>query len=239
MQHRLWSLCKGLKVKIKFQGKTERDWVIVEIAGEDQTAALRLLDQEIGLAPTFDKIGKFSLLRGRIIDSGKNSTELHVDVGVFSPKIYDAMIPLKSLQTQLLDGKKLPLKSIIELFCLHDYIPFSIKIVTDLNTNEKMWKAELSEKQLSFFTNWINSSVDRLIVVGITRHDVENAVEASKHRRDIIQIESIGFLEHIIECKLGTNALGLIPKLGPYLSSASLKPFLPPKIKRIIDRPSL
>lgn len=237
IEHRLLSLCQGLRVKVGFQGITERNWVKVEITGEDQTVALRLLDREIGLAPAFpDKVRKFSVLRGKVIDSGKNALELRVDVGVFSPMVYDATISLQSLQAQLADGKKLPLKRLIELFCLYDYFPLSVKIVGSLNTDKGVWRAELSEMQLSLFGEWIRSSVDRLIVLGAPLRDIEHAVEASEHHRDIMKIESLGLLEHAIQCKLGTDAVGLMPKLGPYLKAAHLVPFSPRKIKQIIDR---
>jgi len=238
MEQRLSSLCEGLRVKVRLQGRTERNWVEVEVTGEDQTAALRLLDREIGLTPVFpNKVRKFSVLRGRIIDSGKSPTELRVDVGVFSPKVYDATISLQSLQAQLADGKKLPLKRLVELFCLYDHIPLSIKIIGSLNTYEGVWKAELSETQLSMLTDWVNSSVDRLMVFGATLQDVERAIEAAKHHRDVIKVESLGLLEHAIECRLGTDAAGLIPKLGPYLRAVSLAPFSPRRIKQLIDRP--
>jgi len=240
MEKRLLSLCQGLRVKVRFQGKTERNWVKVEVTGEDQTIALRLLDREIGLAPVSpDNVEKFSVLRGRRIHSGKSATELRVDVGVFSIKAYDAMVSLQSLQAQLADGKKLPLERIIELFCLYDYIPLIIKVVSDLNANERVWRAELSETQLSLFTDWMRSSVDRLIVLGAKLRDVERAIEVSKHARDIVKIESLGLLEHAIECKLGTDAAGLIPKLGPHLIVANLAPFSPRKIRQIIGRSSL
>lgn len=240
VERKLSSICQGLRVKARFQGRTERNWVEVEIAGEDQTAALGLLDREIGLAPVSpENVRKFSVLRGRIVGSGKSATELRVDVGVFSPRVCDAIISLQRLQAQLADGKKLPLQRLIELFCLHDYFPLSIKIVSNLNVDERVWKAELSKMQLSLFTVWIRSSVDRLIVLGATLQDVERAIGSSKHRRDIIKIESLGLLEHAIQCKLGTDATGLIPKLGPYLKEAHLAPFSPRKIRRIMDRPFL
>jgi len=228
----LSSLCQGLRVKVRFKDKTERDWVEVEITGEDQTAALRLLDREIGLAPSSqEKVTKFSVLRGRVINSERSTAGLRVDVGVFSPMVYDAVISLQSLQSQLTDGKRLPLKRIIELFSLRSYFPLSVKIVDSLGINERAWRAELSETQLSLFMEWIRSSVDRLVVLGAPLPDVKHAIEASNHHRDIIKIESLGLLEHAVECKLGTDSVGLMPKLGPYLRLASLTPFNPRKIK--------
>jgi len=228
----LSSLCKGLKVKIKVQGKTTRDWIQIEVRGEDESVALRLLDREIGLAPvSADNVGKFSALRGQVMGSDKSTTELRVDIGVLSPRACDTFIPLQRLQAQLADGKNLQLQRLIKLFCLYDFTPLHIKIVADLNAEKGLWEAELSETQLSQFYGWIRSSLDRLIVLGASHEEVEEAVERSKHLRDVLQIETLGLLEHAIPCKLGTDAVGLMPKLGPYLHHAFFAPFSPRKIK--------
>ncbi|NIU38915.1 DUF2110 family protein, partial [Candidatus Bathyarchaeota archaeon] len=126
------SLCKGLKVELRVVGETNRGWVQIEVSGEDEVAALHFLDREMGLAPvSLDNLKKFSVIRGRVVFSGKSKKELRVDIGVFSPETYDAVIPLQRLQAQLADGKKLPLQRLVELFCLYDNLPLKVKIVQD------------------------------------------------------------------------------------------------------------
>jgi len=186
-----------------------------------------------------DKLKKFSVIRGRVVFSGKNKNELCVDVGVFSPETYDAVVPLQTLQAQVADGMKLPLQRLIEPFCLYDNLPLKVKIVSSVDAQKKLVEAELSEAQLSQITYWIRSSLDRLLVLGASISDVERAVRASKHFRDVVKIERLGLLEQVILCKLGTDAAGLIPKLGHLLSSAILAPFCPRKIRQLIDRPFL
>jgi len=235
------SLCKNLKAQVRIKGKTVQEWVQAEVTGEDEAVALRLLDKEIGLALTHvDKVEKFSLLRGRIVDSFKTLTELRLDVGVFAPNVVYATIPLQRLQAQLADGKKLPLQSLIELYCLHDNMPLSVQIVdVELSRERKAFEAELSENQLSLFTSWLRSSLDRLMVLGARLQDVERAVKTTKHLRDVIKIESLGLLEHALLCKLGTDAVGLIPAIGPFLPSATCATFSPRKTLRIVNRPFL
>jgi len=237
----LKSLCKGLKVQIKVKGKIAQEWVQAEVNGEDESVALQLLKSEFGLAPNnAENIERFSVLRGRIVDSEKTEAELHVDVGVFAPKVIYAKIPLQSLQAQLADGKKLPLQRLTELFCLLDYVPLHVKIVdTDWHGENEAFLAELSERQLAVFTDWLRSSLDRLVILGAQHSDVERAVEASRHFRDVVRIESLGWLEHAIVCKLGTDAVGLIPAIGRILRTATLAPFSPRKIRQIVDRPFL
>ncbi len=234
------SLCKGLKVKLRVVGETNRGWVQIEVSGEDEVAALHFLDREMGLAPvSLDNLKKFSVIRGRVVFSGKSKKELRVDIGVFSPETYDAVIPLQRLQAQLADGKKLPLQRLVELFCLYDNLPLKVKIVQDVDAQKNWIEAELSEAQLSQITSWIRSSFDRLVVLGAFFSDVERAVKTSRHLRDVIKIESLGMLEHVVLCKLGTDAVGLIPKLGRFLPDAVFVPFSPRKIRQLIDRPFL
>jgi hypothetical protein len=233
----LSSLCKGLKVRLKISGKTSRGWTQIEVSGEDETAALHLIDREIELAPiSVDKLKKFSTIRGRVVFSGKSKTELCVDIGVFSPETYDAVVPLQKLQAQIADGIKVPLQRLIKLFCLYDNLPLKVKLTSSVDPQKKLVEAELSEAQLSQITHWIRSQLDRLIVLGAPFSHVEHAVGTSGHFRDVIKIEPLGLLEQTVLCKLGTDAAGLIPKLGRFLPNAVLAPFCPRKIGQLIDR---
>jgi len=236
----LSSLCKGLKVRLRIVGKTGRGWIQTEVSGEDETAVLHFIDREIGLAPiSVGKLKKFCVIRGRVVFSGKSRNELCVDVGVFSPETYDAVVPLQRLQAQLADGVKLPLQRLIELFCLYDNLPLKVKIAGSVDAQKKMVEAELAEAQLSQIMYWLRSHLDRLLVLGAPLSDVEHAVRASGHFRDVVKIETLGLLEQAVLCKLGTDAVGLMPKLGRLLPDAVLAPFCPRKIREFIDRPFL
>ena len=229
------SLCRGLRVRLEVVGKTDRGWIKIEVSGEDESAALNLLERDMGLAPTFiDKLKKISVVRGRIFSSGESEDELHVDIGVFSPQTCDAVIPLESLQAQLADGKKLSLPQLTELFCFCDNMPVSVKVVANIDIKSKHVEAELSEAQLAQIARWIRSSLDRLVVLGTPLSKVKRAIRASKHARDIIRIEPLGLLEHAVLCKLGTDAKGILPKLGSLLSDATLEPFSSRKIRGLI-----
>jgi len=237
-QTKLASLCKDLKVEARVVGKTSRGWVQVELTGEDERVAMEFLDREIGVASvSIDKVKRFSTVKGKVIFAGEKEQELLVDIGVYSPRVYDVTIPLERLQAQLADGKKLPLKRLIELFCLYDYMPLHVKITRDVKSEHEKVEAELAETQLSKLIQWINSSLDRLIVLGATLSQVKHAIKVSGHNRDIIRVETLGLLEHAVVCNLGTDAIGLTPKLGPHLYTATLAPFTPRKIQKTINRP--
>ena len=221
----------GLQVQLSFAGTTNRGWIQLEVSGEDKTAALSLLNREIGLAPvTLDDLKKFSVVKGKVIFPNRNAYELHVDLGVFSPETCDAVLSKKMLCTQLSDGKEVSLGELVELFCLCDNMPLEVKIAEDVKQGNNYVEAVLSEAQFSLFSRWVRCRFDRLIIFGSLFSDVERAVKLSRHFRDIIRIESLGVLEQIVLCKLGTDAVGLIPNLGRYLKSAVLVPFSPKKI---------
>jgi hypothetical protein len=48
----------------------------------------------------------------------------------------------------------------------------------------------------------------------------------------------LGVLEQVVLCKLGTDAVGLIPTLGRYFKSAVLVPFSPKKILEVVGSQS-
>jgi hypothetical protein len=109
-----------------------------------------------------------------------------------------------------------------------------LKLSEDVDMRSETIKAQLSEMQLSLFHKWIRFRFDRLIILGSIFPDVERAVKLSRHSRDIIKIESLGVLEQVVLCKLGTDAVGLIPNLGRYLKSSVLVPFSPKKIVAVL-----
>jgi len=164
---------------------------------------------------------------------------LRVDIGVYSPHVCDAVIPLEQLRAQLADGKKLSLQQLTELFCLCTHTPLCVKIAQDAKPENEQVKAELSSSQISKFNEWISSNLDRLIVLGATKQQLEHAIKISGHSRDIIRTETLGMLEHAVVCKLGTDAMGLTPKLGPHLYTATLASFSPQKILKTVYRPFL
>jgi len=233
----LSSLLGALRVKTRVTGTTNRNWIQIDIIGEDEAVALKILDKEIGLAPTSAKnVSRFSVFRGKIVGSLESDIWLHVDIGVVEPKVLEAAVSLKHLQAQLCDGKKLPLQRIIEVFCLFDFAPLRIRITSDLKIEEGFWEAELAESQLSVFSEWLESNLDRLIVLGAGRSEVEVAADRAHHMRDVIGTETLGPYEHAVLCKLGTQAVGLIPRLGPYLHAANLAPLSPRRIKQLLEK---
>ena len=229
IENSLVAAFEGLDVKVEILGSSVNGWVQVSVSGEDEAIAKSYIAKEIGVCPTsIDNLKEAPEIKGYILKIGKNPDTLTIDVGVFEPKIILATIPLASLQAQL-DCGKIDLKKIAELYGLSDGLPLNIK-VTDLNSNEGNIQAELSTEQSEKFKNWKESLLDRLIVLGSTLGDVEKTLERTRLNRDVIGVESLGLFEHVLTCKLGTDATGLISKIGRYMRNSKLIVFNPKKI---------
>jgi hypothetical protein len=228
----LKSTLEGLEVEAKTCGATGRGWIQVSISGQDASVALNYLEGRIGLVPAgLENISRFSTVKGRIVGLEKGGNELRVDIGVFFPTTYDAVIPLACLQAQLADGRSVSLQKIVELFGLCDDLPFTVKI--DAIEGEKGFvDAEVAERQRRQYTEWTESLLDRLVVLGASRAGIEQAVERAGLKRDTINIEPLGGFEYAVVCKLGTDAVGLIPKMGKNLRNARFAVFSP---RRVFD----
>jgi hypothetical protein len=88
-------------------------------------------------------------------------------------------------------------------------------------------EAELSSTQVKMFKNWQDSLLDRLIILGITTDEVTSTLERTRLNRDVINIEALGLFEQVLTCKLGTDATGLIPRIGRYIRNTQLLVFNP------------
>jgi hypothetical protein len=49
---------------------------------------------------------------------------------------------------------------------------------------------------------------------------VNTTVERTRLDRDVIEVEDLGLFEYALTCKLGTEARGLIPRVGRYMRNA-------------------
>jgi hypothetical protein len=230
----LTSTISGIDAQIKITGKTSRNWIKVDVSGSDSTVLTNFLLQRSGIAPhTLGNLTVSAELKGRIIDSGNVGYGLYVDVGVSQPETIDALIPLHVLRRQLAEDKKVSIPKIIEAFCLYDNLPLKIKITKI--TPEKKLEAELAQEQISTIQNWLSSNLDRVIVLGASSDIITYVIKASNITRDIVKVEYLGFLEHTLLCKLGTEAPGIIHKLGKYLPRIPMYAFSKNKAQTLLE----
>lgn len=226
----LKSIIKGLKVEIENVEATEDNWVKITFSGEDEKIFLNYLERNVGFCPIdVRNLKRSMLIKGYITNLNKSDNEVAIDIGIYSPKTMFAKIPLQRLQAQLADGRKLALKKIVELYGLCENLPITIKI-TALDGN--YIEAILSETQLRLYREWIKSLLDRLIVIGSPKSEIERALKRTGCHNDVIGIEPLGPFENCIICKLGTDAAGIMPKIGRYLPETLLSIFNP---RRLIE----
>jgi hypothetical protein len=229
---KLKTMVEGLKIDIKVCGVTSRGWIQTSVSGEDENVAMNYLSHEIGLCPeNLKNVGKFSLAKGSVLAINEDKNALHVDIGVFSPSVVDASIALNRLQAQMADGRRMALEKIARLFGFCKNLPLTLKIIHVDSDTDKI-EAEMSEKQQITFRNWADSLLDRLLVMGVSSEEIMHAIQRTGFSRDVVKIEPLGILEHAVECKLGTDAAGLIPRMGRNLRRAGFSIFSPKKIRR-------
>lgn len=228
----LRKLCRGLNVDLADFSFSNNEWIKLNITGDDEIIAMNLLKREIGLAPvSVENVERFSVIRGRIVALSQSQMTISVDIGVLSPKPIYAVVSLKRLQGQLMNGRKLALRKIAALCGIMDGLPFEVRI---LKAGPDLFHAELTEKQIGLFRGWIDMRVDRLIVLGASRQRVESAIRKARLKRDVIGVEPLGILEQNVICKLGTTAEGLVPKIGRLLRRARFAKFSPPRILKYV-----
>jgi len=224
---------EDLDAQVQILNNQTNHWVKIKVTGEDENIAKSYITKQIGICPNnLNDITVGSELKG-YIQKTDTPGGLNVDVGILEPKPVYAHIPLTTLQTQLLEGKETPLKKITELFALSANLPINIKI-NNIRSTENIIEAELSTTQVEKFKNWQESLLDRLIILGATTDEVTSTLERTYLNRDIINTETIGLFEQILTCKLGTDATGLIPRIGRYMRNAQLSVFNPKKLVTII-----
>ena len=93
---------------------------------------------------------------------------------------------------------------------------------------------ERPDGQVETFDKWKEEGLDKLLILGAFEEEIESALRRSKHDKDIISIENLGWMENIITCKFNTNAKGLIPAIGKILPKARFEIFSPSFIRKAL-----
>jgi hypothetical protein len=204
-----------LDVQAKVLGTPKNRWVQVSLSGEDEVIAANFLRKKIGLCPaSLDNIEDGAELMGYISKVDLSKEEVMVDVGVFEPVPVQAPLSLACLRTQLFGGAKVDLKKIAQVYALAEGLPVYVRVTKPV---EGGLLAELAPQQIQKLQGWKESLLDRLIVLGVSKEAVEAVLERTHLNRDVIDVEGLGLFEYALTCKLGTDAAGLIPRLGRYM----------------------
>ena len=204
------------------------------LTGEDENIATSYVLKEIGVCPTdIEKISGSPVLKGFITDFEQGAQVLTVDVGIFKPKDIPATLSLDHLQTSLLEGKKVGLERLVKLFALCPDLPINIRAAR-FDEKRALIEAELAEGQIHIYHNWLESLLDRLIVLGSPLSEIKKTLKHAKLERDVIDVKSLGIFEHALICKLGTDAAGLVPRIGRKLRDAKFAVFNPKRLRKFL-----
>lgn len=221
----LSNISSDIAVDVKLKGLTERGWVQIEVSGEDTPFFSKYLEKQFGKAPEkLEALNVDSIIRGRVINSGDFGFGLFVDIGITKPKKIDCFIPLYDLRKQLFRSKSIPVREIINKFCLQDFLPLEIKIV-EVDTKSFNVRAKLSDRQVIKYIRWLETALSRVIVLGAPHNQVIKALKNAEISRDNVKVQSLGLLEHVITCKRGTDGPGIVSLIGKFLPRVPLHVF--------------
>lgn len=221
-------LKSGLKTTTTLDGFSSNGWTRIEITGEDSEILTELIAKTFGMVYTdvreIDVPSVYESIITRVTAGG-----LEFDIGLEGGH-FKCLIPVSHLTAQLADGKNIPCREIANDYCLLPGIRLSVRITRKTDNEIEAW---LSDTQIERLARWITSGLDRIEAFDCFEQEVKAAILRANLSRDIITTNQITLTVQSIECKLGTDAVGLIPKLGSVLKRQKLQPFIP---KRIVAR---
>lgn len=216
-----------LSASAKFAGFSADGWAEIDVLGEDYEILLeiisRQLDRQQSNLSTLEKHGNYPAIVSGLTDG------VEVDIGIQEPQHVNVRVNAGSLRAQLCDGQALPLMEITECYCLYPGSKLTVRI-TRLELDAGKVEACLADSQIELFSEMVASRLDRVQVFNCPRRRLESALQKATLERDVVSIESVTLTTHWVVCKLGTDAIGLIPKLGAQIRESELKTFLPSRI---------
>lgn len=230
----LRSISSGLDVKFTLSGCDAGGYLSIEVEGEDLEVFASLLNQNFILAPVSAEPPSVNLIQKAVVKGiDDNGAGVVLDLG--SSK-YEAFLTKGHLTAYLCDGVDLPLPALAGLFCLREGVPLEVRVVAVDEGGGRIY-GELTSFQLLTLKGWVSDFLDRIIVVGVTRRQVKNALAEAGCLRRVIEIGRLGFLSHVIPCKLGYDANSIIDSLKRLLPHASVYLFSPQRILERIGEP--
>jgi len=164
-------------------------------------------------------VERWNVLKGFVTGSGRVGFGVYVDLGVTEPVRKDALYPLHRMRAQLADGAAKPCREVLDENALVDYFPLLV-VMTEID-GEKL-TVELADRTRDLLLSWKRLPFDRVLAVGAGRQQVENAVKSAGLQYDVIKVESLSLFVQCLICKIGTDAPGIISKIGGRLRGAGL-----------------
>ena len=222
------------KTKIKINKLRDYDKRFeIFINGPEEIFVFNLLKKEIGGINEFKEIQVGKVYKGTMIDVGKVGFGIFVDCAIMNPKV-DVLINLHSLRNQLCRDKEKSLKEIINAYEFVDHFPIYVKII-EIDLIKNKIQGELDDKTLKLFKKILDENIEGLFMSGETKGQFKKALIRNGNLRDIVSLKRYGYLEHILLLKGGSNAPGIITKIGKDLRNCKLSAIRPTKIKALFE----
>jgi hypothetical protein len=227
-------LSSGLDVSVQL-GISGNGFVSAEVQGTDSEFFVELIKREMRLAPqNLSEIEVDDNFKAFVSGINAKRQSIEVEIGPVSTNV-KSEITREALIAQLCDGQVIPVDRVTRAYCIQEDSPILVR-VTSINSERRQIEAWVSDDQVARFEQWRRERTHRIIAVGGSHDKLSEAVRLSKADRDIIQIEELSFTANSLVCKLGTDAPGIIAKIGRYLSEFKLYAFLPERLDKLRTR---
>jgi hypothetical protein len=207
-------------LRVEWEYTTRRGWLQIAARGDDAEAFLNLLKQKFAIVPEEgSKVEKWDLLRGFVTGSGRIGFGVYMDIGVLEPIAKDGLYPLYSMRAQLADREIKSCREILVENGLVDDFPV-LALVTGVE-GEKI-SLELSDRTRELLWSWRKFPFDRVLASGVTTEEAERVVRSAGLQFDVIRVQPLSLFFQCLVCKMGTDAPGVIARIGPRLEAVRL-----------------
>ncbi|MHA1734507.1 MAG: DUF2110 family protein [Promethearchaeota archaeon] len=204
----------------------------LRLLGQDRLVVAAFARRELGERVPFASVEVGGEHVGLLREVGKVGFGAFVDVGVTTPT-KDALLPLTTLREQLVDGRQVPARDILQAFGLGSHVPVRV-VVTKLDRRRKLLEVEFTPEQLELFATYSRDGLERVNACGVTRQYLKRQLAKAGHARDILEVVRLGWLEHQVVCKEGTSAPGILAHVGPRLPEVLLYAIRPGAVRRLL-----
>jgi len=205
----------------------------ISVTGDDAEVAQKYLIHVVGTQLRIEDLVVGGEYSGRV--HHVDVRDVHIDIGLDPPIL--VRVPKLDILRRIVGTKKTPerwLSTAFRLTGISKHFPLSVKISTlQLQGDSPVMVGILGRRSLSMFRRWMNDRLDRVVVYGVSRSQLDKKIRKSRLHRRIVRIERLGPLEHAVVCRYGEFADVVAEKLTRYgVKKYSI--FMPRRLRKMI-----
>lgn len=230
------AMLQGFKIDDVGIIKASKRFTEIQIVGEDAKVGAKFLSKMFGGPIKWEDLRFGEPVSGRVMRA--EGGFIKVDIGLLEPDYLKVVVPSEFVIKRIFGVEKRLDDEGLKAMGIHKFLPLKVVVREEdkIDYDKREITGRLARDSLLMLKSWLKSRFDRLLVLGATRSGVIKALRMSKHGRDILNVERLGFLEQVIVCKWGTSSVGLIPEIGEYLPEAKFVAIRPRYFKKLILR---